>query len=45
MAVIGMASAIAPPRQYVPNFQAFSRSRVRAYTDVIRNTIYADDAI
>ena len=45
MAVKGMASAIAPPRQYVPNFHAFSRSRVRAYTEVMRKTMYADDAM
>jgi hypothetical protein len=42
---MGRASAMAPPKQYVPNFHAFSLSRVRAYTEVIKKTMYAEEAI
>lgn len=34
-----------PSRQYMPNFQAFSRSLVRAYTLVMRKMMYRDDRV
>lgn len=34
-----------PNRQYMPNFHDFSRSRVRAYTLVIKKMIYNDDSV
>jgi hypothetical protein len=39
----GVATRL-PRRQSVPNFHAFSRSRVRAYTLVMRMMIYSDDS-
>lgn len=34
-----------PNRQYMPNFHAFSRSRVRAYTLVIKKMMYSDYSV
>jgi hypothetical protein len=39
------AMTMLPRRQYMPNFQAFSRSRVRAYTLVIKKMMYRDDSV
>jgi hypothetical protein len=39
IAVMGSAKAAAPPREYIPNFHAFSLSLVRAYTEVMRKMI------
>jgi hypothetical protein len=36
---------MAPARQYRPNFHAFSLSRVRAYTLVIKKMMYSDDRV
>jgi hypothetical protein len=34
-----------PTKQYMPNFHAFSRSRVRAYTLLIKNIMYREDKV
>jgi len=36
---------MAPARQYRPNFHAFSLSRVRAYTLVIKKMMYNEDRV